>query len=139
MEIKEAEKTRNTATCGFRLWFQESIRSNSDEKLEYSYIGILYNIRGIRVFFGEIDGKIKFEGDVYTRGKDIFVFLFRILNFETWNGKLYTSIYLYLNNESLIKLNYIYVIWKINRDAKVIFILSFSYNLKNKSWNKNYY
>lgn len=91
------------------------------------------------MFFGEIDGKIKFEGDVYTRGKDIFVFLFRILNFETWNGKLYTSIYLYLNNESLIKLNYIYVIWKINRDAKVIFILSFSYNLKNKSWNKNYY
>lgn len=53
------------------------------------------------MFLGEIGGEIKFEGERLYKGEDIFIFLFGILNFEIFFGKLrkiVTSIYLYLKN-----------------------------------------
>lgn len=38
------------------------------------------------MFLGEIGGEIKFEGERLYKGEDIFIFLFGILNFETFFG-----------------------------------------------------
>lgn len=84
------------------------------------------------MFLGEIGGEIKFEGERLYKGEDIFIFLFGILNFETFfgmenYGKL-LRVYIYIWKIDCSNWNYIcvidLVIWKINRDVKIIFILS---------------
>lgn len=56
------------------------------------------------MFFGEIGGKIKFEGDVYTREKIYLYFYFEFLILKRGMENCIRCIYLYLSNGSLIKL-----------------------------------
>lgn len=111
------EKTRNTATCGFRLLCaSKSSAFDRTAMKNWNTVIYPYNIRDIYVFSGEIGGKIKFDGGKRLyKGERVYLYSELFLIFKLFGWKIVTEcVYIYIWKIDCSNWNYIcLVIWKI--------------------------
>lgn len=108
------------------------------------YIGTPYNIRDVYVFFGEIGGKIKFDGGKRLyKGERIYLYSELFLIFKLFGWKIITENcyeYIYIWKIDCSNWNYIcLVIWKIKivrwNIIRLLKLLSLTKSKSNETLN----